>query len=100
MKIFLSSLAIAATFGIWMVVVASSQLALLDEATAFGKTSNSSLTPVTSYLKQDRLGFEKPGFVQTTSDQKSDLCSLGGLERACKFHVSDLKVSPPLVAVK
>ncbi len=88
MKLFFISLAATASLGIWMVSVASSQLAWLDQASTIETVSGAYFNPVNRSLKQGRLG---------RVAAKSNFCNVGGFERACKPNISGLKVSPPLV---
>lgn len=97
MKFFLSSLAATVLVGIWMVVVASSQLAALDQLSKMETVSGAYSNPVNRSLKQDRLSSGKVSQVQTKVLRTGNLCSVGGFDRACKFQIAGLKISPPLV---
>jgi len=97
MKLFLFSLAATASLGLWMVSVASSQLALLDRAGTADTASIAYTNPVNRRLKQDRLDIATAVPLKTTVGRKGDFCDIGGFDRACKMEIAGLKVSPPSV---
>jgi len=99
MKYFLSALALTASFGLWMAFVASSQLAMVDQASAIETVSGAYSNPINRRLKQDRLDIGVSNPAKASGAQKGNFCDVGGFDRACKFQIAGLKVSPPLVLV-
>jgi len=97
MRLFLSSLALTVTFGIWMIVVASSQLSVLDEINTIEKVSGAYSNPINRSLKTDRLNVGIKSALKLETAQSGSFCTVGGFERACKFRIAELKVSPPLL---
>ncbi len=97
MKLFLSSIALTASVGVWMIVVASSQLALLDQARTVETVSGALSNPINRTLKRDRLDLSAVTPEKITGEKSGDFCSVGGFDRICKFKIAGLKVSPPLV---
>jgi len=97
MKLFLFLIAATASLGIWMMSVASSQLVWLDQANTIEAVSGAYFNPINRNLKQGRLGLASATSVKMPAVQESNFCNVGGFERACKFKISGLKVSPPLV---
>jgi len=96
-KFFIFSLAASASLGLWMVSVASSQLALLDRAVTIETLSIEYSNPVNRRLKQDRLDIATTIPQKTTVRRKGNFCDIGGFDRACKMEIAGLKVSPPLI---
>ncbi len=97
MKFFLASLAVTAAVGVWMISVASSQLALLDQVSTIETISDAYSNPINRSLKQDRLVTAAEKSVKTSARNAEGFCDVGGFERACKLQIAGLKVSPPLV---